>query len=337
MGIEGATIPTKMNIIQSYFHLIVDTHYNISIKDCIMIKRIGYLKDKAQFIVIKEITGKEEKEIYSFERELGRYFYDKLLFQMALKNYRAIVDSIENYEAKIKTDSSLKSSREMMIELNLCILNFLTVFRAFLDHHETRIKHEYGRESQESLQLKKYCSSEFDNNPAYRFFYKYRDYCQHCGMPISSINTRLIQTDNGEEKTVLDILICKEELLKGDYWGKIVKKDIEAHDGDFNFKKLLLEFDGSIQNIHKGIMGIKKDRLFNAFKMLLSYIYRPEIGIISIGIITAQNLEEYKKGKVKIRPVIFPDFKELVHDLHELGFDSFKIEGQSFLLKTLLA
>jgi len=300
-----------------------------------MIRKIGYLDDKKQFNVIKDITEREEREIYDFERELGDYFNDILLYQMVLKNYQIIVDLIEAYEVEVNNDRRLQSFKETVIELNRCILNFLTVFRTFLDHHEARIKREYGKESQELRQFKKYCSSEFDSNVAYRFFYKYRNYCQHCGVPISRIVTRLTQTDTGEEKAVFDIFISKERLLKDFNWGPIVKGDIEAHEGDLNLKKLLLEFDGSIKDIHKGIIRIKKDRILSAFKMLMSYTYRPEVGLISVGIITARNLEEYKKGNAQINPIGFSNFKEIIDDLRELGFDSLEIDGQSFLLKTL--
>ena len=304
------------------------------IKDYNMIKDIGYLKDKQKFIVIKELTEQEEQEIYSFEVELNHYSYDKLLYKMVSKNYQSVIDLIAAYEIKIMTNSSSKFIDEMMIELNYCMLNFLTVFRAFLDHHETRIKQKYGKNSQELSQFKKYCSYEFDNNAAYRFFYKYRDFCQHCGMPVSIITTRLTQTDTGEERNVLEILTNKERLLNdADYLGRHVKKDIEANVGDINLKKLLIEFNGSIDSIHKGILRTKKDSLFNAFKMFLSYIYRPETGIINMGIIIAQNFEEYKKGNAKIHPIIFSDFKELGHDLHELGFDQIIINSQIFLLK----
>ncbi len=300
-----------------------------------MIRKIGYLDDKKQFNVIKDITEREEREIYAFERELGDYFNDILLYQMVLKNYQIIVDLIEAYEVELNNDRRLQSFKETVIELNRCTLNFLTVFRTFLDHHEARIKREYGKESQELRQFKKYCSSEFDSNVAYRFFYKYRNYCQHCGVPIFCIVTRLTQTDTGEEKAVFDIFISKERLLKVFNWGPIVKGDIEAHEGDLNLKKLLLEFDGSIKDIHKGIIRIKKDRILSAFKMLMSYTYRPEVGLISVGIITARNLEEYKKGKTQINPISFSNFKEIIDDLRELGFDSLEIDGQSFLLKTL--
>jgi len=300
-----------------------------------MIRKIGYLDDKKQFNVIKDITEREEREIYDFERELGDYFNDILLYQMVLKNYQIIVDLIEAYEVEVNNDRRLQSFKETVIELNRCILNFLTVFRTFLDHHEARIKREYGKESQELRQFKKYCSFEFDSNVAYRFFYKYRNYCQHCGVPISRIVTRLTQTDTGEEKAVFDIFISKERLLKDFNWGPIVKGDIEAHEGDLNLKKLLLEFDGSIKDIHKGIIRIKKDRILSAFKMLMSYTYRPEVGLISVGIITARNLEEYKKGNAQINPIGFSNFKEIIDDLRELGFDSLEIDGQSFLLKTL--
>lgn len=124
-----------------------------------MIRKIGYLDDKRQFNVIKDITEREEKEIYDFEGELGDYFNDILLYQMVLRNYQILVDLIGTYEAAMNNDRRLqfRKDNERVIELNRCILNFLTVFRTFLDHHETRIKRKYGNKSREVHQFKGYC------------------------------------------------------------------------------------------------------------------------------------------------------------------------------------
>lgn len=77
-----------------------------------MIRKIGYLNDKKQFNVIKNITEREEKEIYEFEKELGNYFNDILLYQMVLKNYQILVDLINTYEVEVNNDRRFSIQKE---------------------------------------------------------------------------------------------------------------------------------------------------------------------------------------------------------------------------------
>lgn len=302
-----------------------------------MIKKIGYFDKDKTFRVLKDITKNEETQIFEFERVLGNYFNDIVLYKMVLKNYNDLIETIKKYEVEVDIDRNIniETNNTRIIELNLLILNFLTTFRTFLDHHETRIKREYGKDSKEANEFKNYCSIEFDSNPAYRFFYKFRNYCQHCGVPISNISMKLIKNSTGNEVVELDISLEKEILLQSFDWGSIVKNDIENSKEKLDVKELLIMFNGSIDNIHKGIINIKQFKIINAYKNFLSYSYRPEVGLISVGIITCNSLEEYKQGNVSIHPIICSNIKEIAEDMQRLGISKLNITRQEFLLDTL--
>ena len=139
----------------------------------------------------------------------------------------------------------------------------------------------------------------------------------------------------GEEVAVLNITLSKNELLAEFDWGSIVKKDIENAKEDLNIKELLIKFNGSIDNIHKGIIGIKISKILNAFKSFLSYCYRPELGLVSVGIISAKSIDDFRQGNANIHPIFCSNMKEMVDDLYKSGITKLNIEGQDFLFDIL--
>lgn len=297
-----------------------------------MIRMLGYMDKNKTFTTIKDITEEEEIQIHGFEKSFGDYNQDMLLYKMVLNNYKILIDEIHGYEAN-EIDRVIFSSKDniRIVELNRHILNFLTTFRTFIDHHETRFKREYGKNSNEAQKFKSICSTEFDNKISYRFFYKFRNYCQHCGVPISGVTSRLVELPSGEEKVVLNITLDRDRLLSNFDWGAIVKCDLENSATELDIKKLLIDFDGSIQNIHKGIVELRKSSMIESMRFFLSYSYRPELGLVLIVILTAKTIEEFKQGNINIKPVICSYLKEITEDLVEQGITELEFEGQVFL------
>lgn len=104
----------------------------------------------------------------------------------------------DNYQEFLETQTSIEALRadspaadqlgpELSLALNRRLSNFLSSFRAFLDHSELRIKRQYGNTSAEAVAFKSACSLVFDRSFAYRFAYKLRNYSQHFGLPIGHI------------------------------------------------------------------------------------------------------------------------------------------------------
>lgn len=126
-----------------------------------------------------------------------------------------------------------------ILELNRRISNYLSSVRIFLDHSEYTIKKTYGKKSSIVKEFKDTCSNAYDNNFSYRFLYKLRNYVQHCGMPLGSINinSQVVNTNPTKVSHRLELQFDRDLLLKKFNWKKLepeIKKlpskfDINPH------------------------------------------------------------------------------------------------------------
>jgi hypothetical protein len=173
-------------------------------------------------------------ELFNSHRELYSIFI--INFIELSEYFQDVTDDLTK-----KSITSLRNTtpefRLIYRNANRLLFNLLTSGRTLIDHQETFLKKEYGKDSQEIKDFKSIASDIFDSSFEYRFTYKLRNYAQHCGFPISSFkfssnNKRLGNLIN--IKTNFNPLFVKEELLsKFDGWGSIVKNDIRNQPDEF--------------------------------------------------------------------------------------------------------
>jgi|GEM_PF-1703835 len=190
----------------------------------ILIQKGGVLKP------YKEIS---KKELIKFNR-LNNYLREFEASQSILPLVKTNAVELDNYVTHLQNiNHKLPVPRlehiEIDDEVNRLLLNFLTSARLYLDHTETRLKKRYGAESEQFKKFKLATSSAYDELFAYRFFYKLRNYVQHCGMAIN------ITSDFSSSKNIpgrvdihkMRIEFDPQELLDNyNDWGP-VKKDLE--------------------------------------------------------------------------------------------------------------
>ena len=137
-------------------------------------------------------------------------------------------------------------------------VNWLTSTRLFLDHTETDLKRRFGKASAEVQRFKTATASAFDTKVGYRFSYKFRNYVQHCGLPLSQIDlsppdpatpTRAVQS--------VALLVNRDELLSSyNEWG-IVKRDLEAMPPRFALVPLLSEAMEGLRDVYREPLDIR--------------------------------------------------------------------------------
>ena len=131
------------------------------------------------------------------EAEEYLYFFDRdfRLLQCVLDNHESFQLELKNQLMQGAYNSDLVASVDLSKYVRIIdkwLLNILSSFKALLDHLETRITRNYGKDSKEYDQLKSAYSYEFDNVFSYAFSYKLRNYIQHCGMPKITFNINTI-------------------------------------------------------------------------------------------------------------------------------------------------
>lgn len=119
------------------------------------------------------------------------------------------------------------------------VVNFLTAMRMFLDQSETELKRlDKADDGNRFSAWKEVCSSEYDYYFAYRFLYRFRNYVQHVGLPLSiwNISVSLRQSDElvslglaGDSP--LDHMSADEDLVVQIVLGESPSDLIENYDG----------------------------------------------------------------------------------------------------------
>lgn len=169
---------------------------------------------------------------------LGRHSTAQHLIEITRLNYQEYRTTIHRIAEEYERDYTLnwQRLREMVVEINRQILNFLTSMRTFLDHTQTRLDRTYGTESEQFKRFKAVEGQAFDGHFSYRFVYKLRNYTQHCGMPLGHINagSKLETIPTGPEKHAIDFYFDKANLLTNfDQWGKHVEPELRAMPDQF--------------------------------------------------------------------------------------------------------
>lgn len=193
--------------------------------------RLGILEEKesSQFQLRDTITVAEYKDLKKCIIDISHYSQSIQLLELVLLNERDVHDFIvriisELEEKSVKWNAvSFEDMARFRLEANRFLLNYLSSFKTFLEHSETILKRKFGTKSKEVVDYKSFQSKAYDNSFSYRFFYKLRNYAQHCGIPLNfnhSLNA------SAEIKIKILLYFNRDELLKEyDSWG-VIKNDI---------------------------------------------------------------------------------------------------------------
>lgn len=200
------------------------------------------------------------------EAEEYLYFFDRdfRLLQCVLDNHESFQLELKNQLMQGAYNSDLVASVDLSKYVRIIdkwLLNILSSFKALLDHLETRITRNYGKDSKEYDQLKSAYSYEFDNVFSYAFSYKLRNYIQHCGMPkiTFNINTTIDHEITNQIEFLLELDLHRDDLLSSyDSW-TIVKKRLTEQEDEICLLNVLDELMQSLI------------RIFSKIKDLISY------------------------------------------------------------------
>jgi hypothetical protein len=137
-------------------------------------------------------------------------------------------------------------------------VNWLTSMRLFLDHTETDLKRRYGKNSQEVDRFETATRSAFDTKIGYAFSSRFRNYVQHCGLPLSTIaiNPPGPGTQTRAKQSVA-LLLDRDALLSNyDGWGPVRRK-LEAMPPRFPLLPLASEAMEGLRDVYRELLEIR--------------------------------------------------------------------------------
>ena len=107
-------------------------------------------------------------------------------FSIMLHNYTDFTTTVlalaEDY--RIRPTNEPKITDNSFIRLNAKLTNLLSSFRLYIEISDTNYSSPIFSKSDAKELLKEKTRSLYDNTDDYAFFYKLRNYAQHCGFPI---------------------------------------------------------------------------------------------------------------------------------------------------------
>ena len=167
----------------------------------------------------------------------------------------------ENFNYRLKSPLELKN---VIIEVNRKFINFVSMFRTFLDYYEVQVNQIYGNPSDELKEFKSKCSKYFDKYFEYRFLYNLRHYCVHYKLPITKI------TQNVEDKRRV-FYINSEQLKNWKGWKPIIKSDIENLEKDIDIKEFIKKIESILNELNKDISYFNTSEVLGAIRIMKKY------------------------------------------------------------------
>lgn len=223
--------------------------------------------------LINGVRGLSEEEFNKFSKaitDLEKFHNEESLYNLIELNFNDLNLKINFYLNQYINGAKLDFSNFsfQFIDLNRLILNLLSSIRTYLDHTETRLKRNFGESSDEYKFFKKLTAECFDNNFAYRFLSKLRNYSQHCGLPTGSLSI----SDRAEGK-YLNLYLLRDDLLNDfSSWGTIVKPDLENQDEKFDLLPLLRLKAELLKDVNTKLNAILLTKLTTQGSQLLELI-----------------------------------------------------------------
>jgi len=211
------------------------------------------IASKEKIEAVRELKSSEYQEYQKALAHLMRFSSDQQLFAIVRLNYDDYLNLVKQYLGGYAKNPSMYQGRmeRMALDINRSILNFLSAVRTFLDHSETNLKKRYGKDSQKVKRFKKACSKAFDDNFSYRFLYKLRNYVQHCGMPLGTLDlhSKAVGPQPTDVHHSLSVRFNREKLLSEFDWGNRLAEEIQKLPLEFEISPHLTEMMKCIEMI----------------------------------------------------------------------------------------
>lgn len=222
-----------------------------------------------QAISIRQISSAEMGEIQDALGRIHDFENSCNLYEICDSNYESIMSFhrhlATNYPPnRNRADEFMKDTAQ---EMNRLLLNYLSSFKTFLDHLQTRYSQSPLKEHDYLVAFNSKCSACFDRNFYYGFFSKLRNYVQHCGLPVQYVDIK-------ENPDRLDITIGfdRDSLLDGfNKWGR-VKKALMQQPQRFEIIPSLVELRDQIQIINVAVTSIEVSIAFDSYHRLCDLI-----------------------------------------------------------------
>lgn len=200
--------------------------------------------------IIREASKEEANHIHALNKPISDMIIDKDRINAFNRAYNQLFEEIRS------NNISRRDSAEVIQQK---FSQLLFEFRKFCDNWETRLVHEFGKESDEYKLHKSATAFEYDNYMEYRIMYQLRNYDQHCGAIFSKVSTSLC-----EDGTVITTPFASREYLLENFtkWKAEEIVFLQNQEEYIDFLPYVGVLHGCIERIHEKTMQIHFNKNF---------------------------------------------------------------------------
>jgi hypothetical protein len=225
---------------------------------------------------IRPVSVAELERFHIALNQLGNYGSYCGLYEICDKNYNSIISyllSIKDEFPKNRHRLHEYLEESLQQEINRLLLNYLSSFRTFVDHLETRYKRLRRQDCSLFEDYEKMISACRYSSFSYRFFWKFRNYVQHCGLPPMSIRIREGPSSDGGIDTIITISLNRDALINGyKKWGE-VKDELKRQPEYMEFPSYVKALQSQIQLIYTAMSGIEISLANDSWQYLYNLVH----------------------------------------------------------------
>ena len=260
-----------------------------------------------------QISRYEFYKIKNITKELKYYLLSKSYMNIAVKNGLLLEEFFDKIKSIKANDITPETYKNINIESNCLMLNYLVSFRTFVDNLEN-----YDKKIKNDRSFKtEVLSKIYDTEPIYSFFTKLRNFATHYNVVFDILNIN-------QEKNNIELVSSKKHLLEYDEWKEWDLKFIKEYKGNLDYEAFvkknnvlimaiyqafLIHLAPNLEKIHTQIGKIiKKYKIINpcllstkdTYNLKNSNIYEIGLNILSEA---SKELSELPGVNIQILPV----------------------------------
>lgn len=238
------------------------------------VKKHG-LEGPTEINTIRDLSEAEAAGYRSAAKEFFEFAHWQMLVSVVEENHREFNQTIRSLSSfRPRYDPKVEMLTALQLGVNRRLANFLSSARLFLDHTELRLKRRYGEASAEVKAFKSATANSYDGVFAYRFFYRLRNYAQHCGMPVGGIEAAgSVDEGSGAERHTTSYWFDVEHLLEvgGNLWGNL-RPELKTGPKRLSVDEMVVQFMKEIRRLSERVEQIEHPRLHAAANVILAII-----------------------------------------------------------------
>lgn len=196
-------------------------------------------------------------EFNRYSDAIARYaeMTERSTYQLLQRNYGRLRSILEAYSNLSRVGGTLRNvdQRELGLTLADQLANWLASTRMYIESQRDFISRQFG----ESAELKLFDRARnraFDSLAGYRFLYNLRDYAQHCGLPISSLN---ISGSENSDRRIIELQLSRSALLMARFnWNRHAKALIDQWPEQISLMPLVEEAMTGYRDIEYELLRI---------------------------------------------------------------------------------